>query len=271
MMDSLEKNILTLQENIQEKNNEDVMLETLKDIEEIEEGIEETDNHQIVDKVLNISLNTLEDSNANSREIDMAENLFVLTSDFKDSLDKLESSDINEKEKKEIEDKIEGEVLEKAGKTVKEMVGIFEPDANAIIKGELKDNLESFLEDVDVRKLEIVDDDGEGNQEKVVEIKALQENSKNEILRNIGDIRDVLSSSEDKMPMAINAVQIETKDKISELFDELEENKLDVEAANLSLIDKTELEKKLDSSFVNEVIEIVEDDQSDPTQQSGGK
>ena len=36
-----------------------------------------------------------------------------------------------------------------------------------------------------------------------------------------------------------------------------QENKFDIEAANMSMIDKAEVESKLDTTFVNEIVQIV--------------
>ena len=47
------------------------------------------------------------------------------------------------------------------------------------------------------------------------------------------------------------------EEKVSDLYNELQENKFDIEAANMSMIDKAEVESKLDTTFVNEVVQIV--------------
>ena len=47
------------------------------------------------------------------------------------------------------------------------------------------------------------------------------------------------------------------EEKVSDLYNELQENKFDIEAANMSMIDKAEVESKLDTTFVNELVQIV--------------
>ena len=40
-----------------------------------------------------------------------------------------------------------------------------------------------------------------------------------------------------------------------------QENKLDIEAANIKMVDKAEIESKLDTTFVNEVVKVVTDEE----------
>ena len=48
---------------------------------------------------------------------------------------------------------------------------------------------------------------------------------------------------------------------INYLYVLFQENKLDIEAANITMVDKAEIESKLDTTFVNEVVKIVTDEE----------
>ena len=62
----------------------------------------------IIEEAMDISESTLDDPNASSRETKRAEDLFVYSKDLIENLEAIDKSDINDKEKIEIEDKLEG-------------------------------------------------------------------------------------------------------------------------------------------------------------------
>ena len=62
----------------------------------------------IIEKAISISESTLDDPNASSRETQRAEELFVYTKDLEENLEAIDESNISDKEKAEIVDKLEG-------------------------------------------------------------------------------------------------------------------------------------------------------------------
>ena len=62
----------------------------------------------IIEKAISISESTLDDPNASSRETQRAEELFVYSKDLEENLEAIDESNISDKEKAEIVDKLEG-------------------------------------------------------------------------------------------------------------------------------------------------------------------
>ena len=62
----------------------------------------------IVEEAMEISEATLDDPNASSRETERAEELFVYSKDLIENLEAIDKSNIGDREKTEIEDKLEG-------------------------------------------------------------------------------------------------------------------------------------------------------------------
>ena len=83
----------------------------------------------------------------------------------------------------------------------------------------------------------------------------MEENSKREILNNLEKLHDMVEDNDpNNQDQAVSEIM---EEKVSDLYNELQENKFDIEAANMSMIDKAEVESKLDTTFVNEVVQIV--------------
>ena len=83
----------------------------------------------------------------------------------------------------------------------------------------------------------------------------MEENSKKEILNNLEKLHDMVEDNDpNNQDQAVSEIM---EEKVSDLYNELQENKFDIEAANMSMIDKAEVESKLDTTFVNEVVQIV--------------
>ena len=102
---------------------------------------------------MDISETTLDDPNASSRETKMAEDLFVYSKDLQENLDAIDKSDINDKQKAEIEEKLEGDAIDVAAETVQDLATFNEmPDSKEVIESQVKENLQSFLEDVDLQR-----------------------------------------------------------------------------------------------------------------------
>ena len=83
----------------------------------------------------------------------------------------------------------------------------------------------------------------------------MEENSKKEILNNLEKLHDMVEDNDpNNQDQAVSEIM---EEKVSDLYNELQENKFDIEAANMSMIDKAEVESKLDTTFVNEIVQIV--------------
>lgn len=83
----------------------------------------------------------------------------------------------------------------------------------------------------------------------------MEENSKKEILDNLEKLHDMVQDNDpNDQDQAVSEIM---EEKVSDLYNELQENKFDIEAANMSMIDKAEVESKLDTTFVNELVQIV--------------
>ena len=83
----------------------------------------------------------------------------------------------------------------------------------------------------------------------------MEENSKREILNNLEKLHDMVEDNDpNNQDQAVSEIM---EEKVSDLYNELQENKFDIEAANMSMIDKAEVESKLDTTFVNEIVQIV--------------
>ena len=106
-----------------------------------------------------------------------------------------------------------------------------------------------------IQRTEIVDNKNIEDLEKVNEVNDLEENSKKEILNNLEKLHDMVEDNDpNNQDQAVSEIM---EEKVSDLYNELQENKFDIEAANMSMIDKAEVESKLDTTFVNEIVQIV--------------
>ena len=120
-----------------------------RDIHSIGRTIGET----IVEEAMEISEATLDDPNASSRETERAEELFVYSKDLIENLEAIDKSDISDREKTEIEDKLEGGAIDEAAEAVQDLAEFNEPpDSKEAIEKQVKENLEIFLEDVDIQR-----------------------------------------------------------------------------------------------------------------------
>jgi hypothetical protein len=120
-----------------------------RDVHSIGRTIGET----IVEEAMEISKATLDDPNASSRETERAEELFVYSKDLIENLEAIDKSDISDKEKTEIENKLEGDAIDEAAEAVQDLADFNEPpDSKEAIEKQVKENLESFLEDVDIQR-----------------------------------------------------------------------------------------------------------------------
>ena len=74
-------------------------------------------------------------------------------------------------------------------------------------------------------------------------------------MNNLEKLHDMVEDNDpNNQDQAVSEIM---EEKVSDLYNELQENKFDIEAANVSMIDKAEVESKLDTTFVNEVVQIV--------------
>ena len=120
-----------------------------RDIQSIGKTMGET----IVEEAMEISEATLDDPNASSRETERAEQLFVYTKDFIENLEAIDKSDISDREKIEIEDKLEGDAIDEAAEAVQDLAEFNKPpNSKEAIEKQVKENLETFLEDVDIQR-----------------------------------------------------------------------------------------------------------------------
>ena len=64
----------------------------------------------------------------------------------------------------------------------------------------------------------------------------MEENSKKEILNNLEKLHDMVEDNDpNNQDQAVSEIM---EEKVSDLYNELQENKFDIEAANMSMIDK---------------------------------
>lgn len=211
----------------------------------------DVESNPILEKVINMSMNVLEDPNANSKEVEKAEELFEISKDLREDVDALHRSDLSQKEKQDIENMLETDAIDIAQDTIEEIVvGINEDDNKAELEDSVKDNLKTFLIRNDMERQELA----QGLD--IQQVEELQNVTKTEILDNLGKIHHLISNSSEQVSDIV-------KDEVGELFDELEEAKLDIEAANLTQIEKADIESKLDASFVNEVVDLTAVDQQE--------
>ena len=102
---------------------------------------------------MEISEATLDDPNASSRETERAEELFVYSKDLIENLEAIDKSNIGDREKTEIEDKLEGGAIDEAAEAVQDLAEFNQPpDSKEAIKKQVKENLEIFLVDVDIQR-----------------------------------------------------------------------------------------------------------------------
>ena len=107
----------------------------------------------IVEETMEISEATLDDPNASSRETERAEELFVYSKDLIENLEAIDKSDISDREKTEIEDTLEGGAIYEAAEAVQDLAEFNKPpDSKEAIEKQVKENLETFLEDVDIQR-----------------------------------------------------------------------------------------------------------------------
>ena len=112
-----------------------------------------TTGETIVEEAMEMSEATLDDPNASSRETERAEQLFVYTKDFIENLEAIDKSNISDKEKIEIEDKIEGDAIAEAAEASQDLAEFTKPlDSKEAREKQVKENLETFLEDVDIQR-----------------------------------------------------------------------------------------------------------------------
>ena len=205
----------------------------------------------IIKEIAEVSEDKLDEPNLTSKEEEKAEGLLELSQDLQNDLEAIESSDLNSAEKDEIEDKLSGDAMDVAEETMTDISGNFPDQEEDLAKHYVKENLKTFLEDVDIRRDEIAEDDLLGDESKVKNVEDLQKSSKKEIIENLSNLHNIVSQSD------TSEVSKVVEEKVGDLYNELEENKLDVEAANISFKEKADIESKLDSNFANEVVDIV--------------
>ena len=145
---STDKNEVDALENqVQGRKKRDIHL--IKLWNEAKETIGET----VAEETMEISEATLDDPNASSRETERAEELFVYSKDLIENLEAIDKSDISDREKTEIEDKLEGGAIDEAAEAVQDLAEFNQPpDSKEAIEKQVKENLEIFLEDVDIQR-----------------------------------------------------------------------------------------------------------------------
>ena len=243
--EKLEDFVNSLEEEILEKKYEgDNFDTTTSKIDEVPKN--ET---EIINDILAVSKNALNDV-LNNPETDQV----IEDSDKTEALlDEVEKSDLNEKNKDDILDKIKEESLKKAEIEMEDVLGIPNNDPTLTMrKNVIEEEIQDFFQQVDKEETKIVQNASIETLTKMEELESLEDNSKVEVLNNLNAMATILKSN------TSNTSQIQsqqTKEKVGSLFDHLVETQLDIKASNVSSI--KEVEDKLETEFVNQVMDIV--------------
>ena len=204
---------------------------------------------EVIDDILEISKTALNDV-LNNPETDQV----IGDSDKTDALlDEVEKSDLNGQDKDDILEKIKEESLNKAEIAMEDLLGVPNKDPTLVMrKNAIEQEVKDFFHQVDDEETKILQNDTIETLAKMEELESLEDNSKVEVLNNLNAMASILKTTSVK---GKSQIQSKTQEKVGLLFDNLVESNLDIKASNLS--STKEVEDKLETEFVNEVMDIV--------------
>lgn len=183
--------------------------EDINELENIKTSIQQTSdvdekevkklNDEVLAKVVDISDQILTNSISNPDEVAIAEEIKDLKNDVDEDLKSVQNSNLSEDEKVKISEKIEDAIVEEAVESINDL-SRDQPEnkksqnENKLITviDEIKENLQNFLEDTDIKRAEIAENTQMENVEKIEEEEQLQEKTKNMIMKDIESINEIL-------------------------------------------------------------------------------
>ena len=183
--------------------------EDINELENIKTSIQQTSdvdenevkklNDEVLAKVVDISDQILTNSISNPDEVAIAEEIKDLKNDVDEDLKSVQNSNLSEDEKVKISEKIEDAIVEEAVESINDL-SRNQPEnkksqnENKLITviDEIKENLQNFLEDTDIKRAEIAENTQMENVEKIEEEEQLQEKTKNMIMKDIESINEIL-------------------------------------------------------------------------------
>ena len=183
--------------------------EDINELENIKTSIQQTSdvdekevkklNDEVLAKVVDISDQILTNSISNPDEVAIAEEIKDLKNDVDEDLKSVQNSNLSEDEKVKISEKIEDAIVEEAVESINDLSrnqpeNKKSQDENKLITviDEIKENLQNFLEDTDIKRAEIAENTQMENIEKIEEEEQLQEKTKNMIMKDIESINEIL-------------------------------------------------------------------------------
>ena len=181
----------------------------INELENIKNSIQQTSDvdenevkkidDEVLAKVVDISDQILTNSISNPDEVAIAEEIKDLKNDVDEDLKSVQNSNLSEDEKVKISEKIEDAIVEEAVESINDL-SRDQPEnkksqnENKLITviDEIKENLQNFLEDTDIKRAEIAENTQMENVEKIEEEEQLQEKTKNMIMKDIESINEIL-------------------------------------------------------------------------------
>ena len=148
--------------------------EDINELENIKTSIQQTSdvdekevkklNDEVLAKVVDISDQILTNSISNPDEVAIAEEIKDLKNDVDEDLKSVQNSNLSEDEKVKISEKIEDAIVEEAVESINDLSrnqpeNKKSQDENKLITviDEIKENLQNFLEDTDIKRAEIAE------------------------------------------------------------------------------------------------------------------
>ena len=154
-----------------------------------EKAIKKIDN-KVISKALDVSGKILANPVANADEVDIAEEIQELNHDMKQELSAVQESNLSPQLKLTISEKVEDVIANEAAETVNDLTNKDGEEisqfSDTIIK--IKEGLENYLEDIDIKRAEIAEDPLMENVEKIEEEELLQSESKTKVLKDLESI-----------------------------------------------------------------------------------
>ena len=154
-----------------------------------EKAIKKIDN-KVISKALDVSGKILANPVANADEVDIAEEIQELNHDMKQELSAVQESNLSPQLKLTISEKVEDVIANEAAETVNDLTKKDGEDvsqfSDTIVK--IKEGLENYLEDIDIKRAEIAEDPLMENVEKIEEEEMLQSESKTKVLKDLESI-----------------------------------------------------------------------------------
>ncbi len=194
---------------------------------------------------------------SNPEAIEIAEELRDIAAAKKSDMAAVVKSDLKPQEKLSIETKVEdgyvSQVVEEI-EDIKEPIPMQMGDSN--LKEALADKVEEVIEDVDLKKEELAENPLITDDVKLETEVKLEQETEDRIMDDMQNIKEILHTG-DELP---KKVKPSTKKEVKELLNELTEDKALVETANMTKVEKSAIESKLNEDFVGTVIDIVEEE-----------